>query len=301
MPGTFVYPERLAELRPVEHSAVLATSRTVWWDYPPREPQRGSQDTVVAIHGFRGDHHGLELFAAFWPEQRIIIPDLPGFGESAPFVGHQHTIEQYAVWLTAFLEELRPNSGRLIVLGHSFGSIIVSAALANGLRVDRAILVNPISAPALEGPRGLLTKAAIAYYRIGALLPERLGHLWLGAAPIVRVMSEAMAKNRDPLIRQFVHEQHRMYFSTFANRTALLEAFEASVSHNVAEYASQIAVPLLLIAAEQDDITPIEAQYRMAEATPQAELRVIPHVGHLVHYETPAVAVEHMRDFLALR
>jgi pimeloyl-ACP methyl ester carboxylesterase len=31
------------------------------------------------IHGFRGDHHGLQLFADALPEYRVIIPDLPGF------------------------------------------------------------------------------------------------------------------------------------------------------------------------------------------------------------------------------
>jgi hypothetical protein len=34
------------------------------------------------------------------------------------------------------------------------------------------ILVNPIGAPALEGPRGVLTRLAVLYYCLGARLPR---------------------------------------------------------------------------------------------------------------------------------
>lgn len=299
MPGTFVYPERLAQLQPVAEHALLADCETAWWTYEPAEHDRWSGDTVIAVHGFRGDHHGLELFAAFWPEQRFVIPDLPGFGASSAFGSTPHSIEAYAAWLRAFVDHVRPEGGRLIVLGHSFGSIVVASALAAGLTVDAAILVNPISAPALEGPRGLLTKAAIAYYRLGARLPERAGRAWLSHPLIVRVMSISMAKTSDPVLRKFVHAQHDAYFSSFANRDALLEAFNTSVSNTVADVAEQIRVPLLLIAAERDDITPLSAQRELAARVPGADLRVIPRVGHLIHYETPAVAVSHMRDFVS--
>lgn len=298
MPGTFVYPERLAALAPAEQRAIVADCDTAWWSYEPQQPEGWAGDTVVAIHGFRGDHHGLELFAAFWKEQRMVIPDLPGFGASGAFEHGQHDIDHYVTWVQAFVELVRPKTGRLIILGHSFGSIVVAAALARGLRVDAAILVNPISAPALEGPRGVLTKGAIAYYRLGAKLPERAGHAWLSNPLIVRVMSASMAKNPDPVMRKFVHGQHDAYFSTFANRDALMQAFHTSVSHNVGEYADGITVPLLLIAAERDDITPLQAQHQLADRIPSADLRIIPRVGHLIHYETPAVAVEHMRDFM---
>lgn len=296
MSATFVTPALLARLTPSAHEAPVAGGQVSWWVYEPSEHWRG--DTIVAIHGFRGDHHGLETFAAYWPKQRFIVPDLPGFGASAAFGDQPHNIDSYVEWLEEFIELVRPDTGRLIILGHSFGSIVVSAALARGLRVDAAILVNPISAPALEGPRSVLTQGAIAYYRLGAALPERAGRAWLSNGLIVRFMGAAMAKNPNPEMRRFVHEQHLNYFSGFADRDALLEAFRTSVSHDVSEYAANITVPLLLVAAERDDITPVAAQQRVAELAPNAQLEVIAQVGHLIHYETPAVAVAHMREFL---
>lgn len=299
MAGSFVYSERLAALQPSPHQAPIGGCETHWWDYAPDVAETATGDTVIAIHGFRGDHHGLELFPAFWRAQHFIIPDLPAFGASTAFSNEPHSIDSYADWLLAFVAHVRPMKGRVFILGHSFGSIVVSAALARGLDVDAAILVNPISAPALSGPRGVLTKGAVVYYQLGAWLPERLGHAWLSNWAVVRTMSVAMAKSPNPAMRKFIHQQHDLYFSKFANRDALLEGFRTSVSNDVTDFADDITVPVLIVAAERDDITPIEAQYALAEQLSQADLRVIPNVGHLVHYETPVVAVEHMRDFVS--
>ena len=78
----------------------------------------------------------------------------------------------------------------------------------------------------------------------------------------------------------------------------VLEAFQASVSHDVSEYARDIRVPTLLVAAERDDVTPIEAQRRLVTLFPDATLEVIPEVGHLIHYETPGDAAARILRFL---
>jgi pimeloyl-ACP methyl ester carboxylesterase len=111
-------------------------------------------------------------------------------------------------------------------------------------------------------------------------------------------MSEAMAKTRDKKLRAFVHDQHATYFSRFSDRDVLHDAFVASVSNDVREFAGRIQQPTLLVAAERDDITPIEAERRLATMFPRAELVEIPDVGHLIHYETPAAAAEAISRFL---
>ncbi len=72
----------------------------------------------------------------------------------------------------------------------------------------------------------------------------------------------------------------------------------ASVSHDVRAFAPQIDVPTLLVAAQKDDITPIEAERHLATLFPDAELVEIADVGHLIHYETPADAAGAIRRFL---
>ena len=266
---------------------------TAYWVYGPED----AETTVIAVHGFRGEHHGLEPVLAYLPEVRVIAPDLPGFGESDPLPGRRHDLGEYAGWLTDFAAAVAPDA---VILGHSFGSIVASAAVAGGLTTPRLILLNPIGAPALEGPKGLMTRLALLYYALGARLPEKAGTALLRNRVIVRVMSITMAKTKDPELRRFIHDQHDTYFSRFSDRDVLRDAFVASVSHDVREFAPDIDVPTLLVAAERDDITPIEAERRLATIFPDASLVEIAHVGHLIHYETPAEAAGAVRRFLRI-
>ena len=144
----------------------------------------------------------------------------------------------------------------------------------------------------------MLTRLAVLYYRIAALLPERLGFALLRNRAIVRVMSVAMAKTREPRLRRWIHGQHDRYFSRFADRRVVLEAFRASVSSDVSHFAARIAAPTLLVAADRDDITPIAAQHALLKRFPDARLEVLTGVGHLIHYEKPVEAAHAIAEFL---
>ena len=274
------------------HAVAAAGGVTAYWVYGPED----AATTIIAVHGFRGEHHGLEPVFAQLPGVRFIAPDLPGFGETAPLPGRTHDLDTYVDWLTDFAAAVAPGA---VILGHSFGSIVTSHAVARGLRTPKLILVNPIGAPALEGPRGILTRLAVFYYWAGARLPEPIGTAVLRNRLIVRVTSLAMVKTRDPELRRFIHGQHDTYFSSFFDRTQLSDAFVTSVSHDVRGAAPKIGVPTLLIAAEKDDITSIEDERRLAALFTDARLVEIPRVGHLIHYETPRAAADAITSFLA--
>ncbi len=260
----------------------------------PKKPTP-HKPTIVLIHGFRGTHHGLLLIAKKLQGYRIIIPDLPGFGKGATL--EQYSLEAYTAWLHRFITAQRL-ANPPILLGHSFGSIICAAYTQRyPTTISQLILVNPIGAPALEGPKRVLTKLAVLYYKVGAKLPEKIAHRWLAAKPIVRIMSITMTKTTQKGLRTYIHHQHDRYFSRFHNPQALLEAFTTSVSHNVRDFADTIKTPTLLIAGSLDDITPLSDQYVLAKRFPQATLRVIDNVGHLTHYETPEAVAAHIQAF----
>ncbi|HYI34098.1 MAG TPA: alpha/beta hydrolase [Glaciibacter sp.] len=287
------YAEKLARLPARAHTMSVQGGDTRFWEYGTSD----AATTIVMVHGFRGDHHGLESVAAQLDGVRIIAPDLPGFGESQPLAAGHHDIAGYSAWLRAFVLSLALR-GRVVILGHSFGSIIVAAAMADGLDADDVVLVNPIAAPALAGPRGILTRLAVFYYWLGAKLPERIGFALLRNRVIVRVMSIAMAKTHDRQLRRWIHNQHDRYFSAFSSRSVVLEAFTASVGSDVSEFAAAIRPRTLLVAAEKDDITQVPAQRRLQALFPDAVLQVIPEVGHLIHYEAPEQAAQHISAFL---
>jgi len=266
---------------------------TAWWDYGPND----RPVDLVMIHGFRGDHHGLEPFvAALGPHVRVLIPDLPGFGASRGF-SDIADIGAYASWLSAFFSA---HTSGAALLGHSFGSIVVAAARAAGLKVRATILVNPIAANALQGPRGVMTKLAVGYYALSAKLPERWGYALLRNKAIVRVMSVTMAKTTDKNLRRWIHEQHDAYFSVFDDRRSVLEAFRASVRNDVSQFAQGLAGPVLMIVADRDDITTLVRQRELAARLGDVSLHVVENVGHLVHYEAADEAADVIRQFLSL-
>lgn len=265
---------------------------------------------ILLIHGFRGDHHGLEIIAnrllKLLPEASIISPDLPGFGRSED-LPMTVSLQGYTAWLHALIGQINPvcpDGSDIHVVGHSFGSIVTAAYAAeypHGL--DRLTLINPISEPALEGSQKIASRAASFYYRVGAALPERLGYPLLRSQLITRVTSELMMRTREPAMRRFINNQHAAYFGSFGSRKGVLQAYEVSISATAAEFAPQIQVPVQMLVAEDDDLgTPQTARAMFAALerrphSPGERFEIIPEVGHLIHYETPTVAARLIAEF----
>lgn len=282
----------LREVPVAVDSVTVLGSVTKYWTYGPTD----ATETVVFVHGYRGDHHGLEPVIAHLRGLRIIAPDLPGFGASEP-LNRRHDIDGYAAWLGEFVTALKLQHAP--VLGHSFGSIIVSSAAAQRLITPpKLILVNPIATLATSGPNVALTKVAVLGYRASARLPQAVGRWLIGSRGVVRVMSNIMTETPDKPRRAWIHGQHHAYFSVFANMRSVVEGFEASVTRSVGDVASAIPMPTLLIGAELDPITSVAANHELEKQIPDATLHLIPGVGHLIHYEKPREAAELLVRFL---
>ena len=293
----------------------------------------GGSYPVLLVHGFRGDHHGLEIIANYLlkliPNVSIISPDLPGFGRSADLpegtqgkntrdenAQGEDNINAYVAWLNDFVKHTNPareDAQRLPlhVVGHSFGSIVTSAfAAAHPNSLALLSLINPISEPALEGSQRVASRLASLYYRAGAALPEKIGYPLLRSQLITRASSEVMMRTKDKAMRRFINGQHAAYFGSFGSRRGVLRAYEASITHTAAEYAAAIRVPVQMLVAEDDDLgTPETARAMYATLTSRnlpatstgarERLDMIPEVGHLIHYETPRRAAELIADFAA--
>lgn len=247
------------------------------------------------VHGYRGNHHGLEAIAAGLSKYRVIIPDLPGFGESDP-LKTSHSVEAYSNWLRDFVSALDLGV-ELDLIGHSFGTLVVGHYATNN-NLKSATLINPVSTPALEGPQAALTNLTKLYYLLASALPNSLG-LWLLRSRLaVMVMSVVMAKTNDRELRKWIHRQHLDNFSDFKTIQVATEGYEASISMDMSQLASQIKVPVLVIAADLDDITNIESQRAVAKLYSKISYQEILGVGHLVHYEAPDRAAALIIEFL---
>lgn len=287
---------------PAERIEKINGANLHYWVYrddlfAPAEP--GGAPIVVMVHGLRGTHDGLELIVDRLPDRCVVVPDLPGFGNSTPMRDHRHDVPGYAQAVRGLLERLGAGTRPVVLLGHSFGSVVAAhvASSAPDL-VHRLVLINPIASPPLRGPRVLLSALTSAYYALGNALPARWGTALLSNKLAVLVASQAMLRSKDKQVRQFVFDSHLKHFNRFYSPGLLNETYEASITHTVADYAAELTVPTLLVAGESDEIAPLDGQRALVGRLPDAELVVIPGVGHLVHYETPATAAEQIERFL---
>jgi len=269
---------RLAELR-LKRRDVGSTATWHLGDGGPR---------VLLIHGFRGDHHGLLGVAGALPQVRFTIPDLPGFGKT-PALDSEHNLETYGSWLVDFV---KASGDYDLILGHSFGSLVVASGFGKGLAVEKVALQNPITTRASEaGSRA--NKLADRYYELGS----RDGSNLLTSQLVVRGMSVALAKTKNLGVRRFIHKQHSSYFSVFESNRVVAEGYQAASRGNVLDFADHLPAKLLVIAGDRDVVAPMDGQLELARVT-GADLRVLKGVGHLTHYERPSEVATYLSEYL---
>ncbi len=257
---------------------------TAIWRYPAEN----SKGTLLFIHGFRGDHHGLSASAGALVDYDVLIPDLPGYGKTQEL--ESHDLDSYGEWLRELVSELGPD---VVVLGHSFGSLVVSKAVSQGLDVKAIVLQNPITTRSSQ-QKDLANRVARSFYALAIAL-GRVGSAFLRSWIVVRVMSVAMATSKSPKLRSWIHGQHHRHFSTYRSDRVAHEGFAAASSSSVLDFASAFKLPTLLIAGEKDLIAPLANQIKLQGMIPGAKLEIMEGVGHLTHYESAyevAIAID---------
>lgn len=281
-------------MNPTEKTVVVSHGKIHYWTY-----NHDKKTTILMVHGFRGTHHGLEKLIEQLPEFRIIVPDMPGFGDTPAMKNHKHTVENYSEMLREFIPKI--GLKKPILFGHSMGTIIVADMIANSPKItERAVFVNPVAARPTEGFGAVKIAPGIAYHHLaGRYLPERIGTAILRNKTLFLIGSATMTKTKDKELRKWIHWNHITYMKRFSDRRTLLEAYDSSSNTTIRDYVTKLEVPILMVAGRKDDIAPIKTQRSLAALLKNAELIELDNVGHIIHYEQPAEAGTEIKRFLA--
>jgi pimeloyl-ACP methyl ester carboxylesterase len=106
-----------------EHT--LRAGDTTWSYY-----EGGSGPTLVLLHGFAADKTvWLPLAEQLTAHFHVVIPDLPGWGESSRNAGASYGVQAQAQRLQAFLSAL--DLQRVVLVGHSMGGAIAGVYAAD--------------------------------------------------------------------------------------------------------------------------------------------------------------------------
>lgn len=271
----------------------LNFSDSAVWRYPAAVPSKG---VLLLIHGFRGNHHGLEAIAGALPEHEIFIPDLPGFGASTAL--GISTLDAYANWLQSILEQM-PTETHLV--SHSFGTQVAVAAIGKGVKPASLTLINPIIRRTFE-QKDLGSAMVKKFYAIADAMESDKAKQFLASKRVTRAMSVKLVKTKSRDLREWIHKQHNEHFSDFHSAAVAIETFEAASANMIQDSSALISVPTLMIGGARDELAPKSEQRKLA-AELGAQLDkfrfvMLDEVGHLIHYEKPEVAASEIEGFL---
>ena len=102
------------------------------WAYDEREAKQANAPTVVMVHGFTGSKENwYPLAERLGGHFRLVIPDLPGWGESQRIAGADYGFDAQAGRLAKFLQAIRHDGSPIVLLGHSMGGGIVAITAAD--------------------------------------------------------------------------------------------------------------------------------------------------------------------------
>ena len=254
------------------------------WRYPAIDKSKG---VLLLIHGFRGNHHGLEPIAGALPDWEIFIPDLPGFGATQEL---EHiSLEAYSDWLKNVFEQMPETT---VPIGHSFGTTVLARALANGLQARQAVMINPIAKANYysSDPANRIVKK---YYELARSNPKILS-----GRGFINLMNRALIKTKAPDLKAWIAKQHQENFSDFSSPRVAIEGFKVAGKYSVADFAERISAEVLLITGKRDSIGAYKEQKQLAKMFSSSRLEEIPNLGHLLHYEAPEEVAKLIEDFV---
>jgi pimeloyl-ACP methyl ester carboxylesterase len=262
-----------------------------FWRIGRDRADRGFPETVLLLHGLGGDHVGLAELAELLDEYDVVVPDLPGFGDSAALAG-AHTLSAYAEAVDGLREWL--GLDRFHLVGHSLGaSIALVYAARFGAHLDGLCLLNPVSTA--SGPTAWLGRS---YYRIAALAPAWFARLWLVSRPAVALSDAFVIVTEDRARRRWILRQDYRNYRRSCLR-AMVESFLSYFDTPFDELAAEIAAPALVITGDRDGIAPPAEVSALAGRIPTATLLIVPGGGHLLPVEDPDLVGTAVREFLA--
>jgi pimeloyl-ACP methyl ester carboxylesterase len=272
--------------------------------------------TLLFVHGFRGDHHGLQFIADEFlskdqrdetdqnskntPKYNIILLDLPAYGKSAEFNdANNHTAAHYADFLKAFIDKIDLKT-KPILLSHSFGTTIVSRFLAKySDAVDRRVILLAPIAKRVQSRGG--HKFADAVTNAIAKLPEKITYPIASSQLLSDFVSWQHSTTGDRRIYEDItKDQHRKYFGKFSSVSAMLGGMKSAYTDSFTDLVvdlSKLDKNWLIIVGDKDKMVEIEdARWLNAQLGGHiVELRA---VGHLLHYEAYAEVVRAIKEFL---
>jgi pimeloyl-ACP methyl ester carboxylesterase len=266
------------------HVAEIGGIRTRYW-------VGGAGPPLVLVHGLAGAAYNFtDLAPLLARRRRVLIPDLPGHGGTAPRPGAGGLSD-----LAAHVADVAEHLGMapVAVLGYSLGGPVALRLAAEH--------PGSVSAVALVASAGIVstTRRAKLWIRVtSAVRPARLvAHARDAVArrPNLRVLVFGYWGAEEP--RALPPEAVIGFLEAQREHTDVWRASKALVQDDPREYLHRVTCPTLVVWGARDRLTPLEDGFELARGL-GASLRTLPAAGHLLVGEYPEECAELLISFL---
>ncbi|MFD1020548.1 2-succinyl-6-hydroxy-2,4-cyclohexadiene-1-carboxylate synthase [Thalassobacillus hwangdonensis] len=252
--------------------------------------ESGEGEPIVFLHGFTSSSKTWETVLPYIRDDyRKIVVDLPGHGCTTSHNGMPDTMEALCEELAQLLQQLGVD--RTSLVGYSMGGrTALSFAVTHPELVDKLVLAS--ASPGLDSTEEQLARQAkdetLAQF-IEKEGIEAFVSYWENI-PLFRTQ-----KQLPPDVREKVRKER--IDQSAAGLAASLRSVGTGVQPSWWSKLGELELPTCLIVGELDDKF-VRINKRMLDELKQAEMHVVPGVGHAVHVETPRVFAEHVNKFM---
>ncbi|MFJ6020127.1 alpha/beta fold hydrolase [Nocardiopsis alba] len=254
-----------------------------------RWTRAGQGPPVVLMHGTPfSSHVWREIAEALSGRHTVYLWDMPGYGRSEMREGQDVSLAAQQEVFTSLLEHWGLERPR--VVAHDFGgAVALRTALLDRVAYDRLALVDAVAMRPWGSPFFRLVNRSAEVF---AELPEHLHEALVRAYIAGAFHREPSATTLDSLARPWLGE---------VGRAAFYRQISQADERYTAEFEpllGELECPVTVLWGEEDPWLPVERGRALAEAIPQADLRLIPGGGHLVQEDAPAPLTAALIDFL---
>ena len=251
----------------------------------------GAGEAAVFVHGNPGSADDFaDLVATLGETMRAVAIDLPDFGKTAADPGFEHSVEAYAEFLGAALQELRIERAHLVV--HDFGGPVgLFWGAANPERVASLTLID---VGVMPGYRWHWMARVWRTPVLGELVQLATTR---GAFAAALTRGEPRGLPPAAVARMYAQYDRR-------TRRAVLGLYRSfdDPGQDASEIAAALAgKPTLVVWGEHDVYLPSHWARRQAEFFPEAEIHVLAASGHWPFFDAPDAVARLLRRFLRER
>jgi len=245
----------------------------------------GTGKPVIILHGWLSSSRAWLIFQKHLAPRgfKIIIPDLPGFGQSPLSDPRGWGLDDYVQWVQDFIKVLRESKeleGPLTLVGHSFGGRIAIKIAAEKFLPSLHSLI-------LIDAAGLLTQPDLRKKILASIASHC--RQYLDTMNISSKLKEKFKILGYRLIRQ------KDYLRASPE---LRKTFQKIIGEDLLPLLPKITLPTLIVWGKKDQLLPVSQAYLLQENIPHSKLKIIPNAEHSPGIQTPEKLSEIMFNFL---